>query len=119
MRALLQVKDIEEHNHRPEYSIIRGVLRGKGRPFRCWAGMVLLLVDYDGRVYPNSGCPDGWWLGDLREMDYDLRRVVSSSRGRTILKKVRECRACFLWCEAAPTLRHPEALYYKRLGGDI
>ncbi len=119
VRALKEVEAIETQDPKPEYRIIKGELTHQARTFRCWAGKVLVLVDYDGKVYPNSGCPSNWWLGDLRETGYSLKEVVTSERARTILKRVRTCRACLLWCEAAPTLRHPEALYYERLGGKV
>ena len=116
-RALKEVEAIENEDPRPEYKIIKEELSHQTRSFRCWAGKVLVLVDFDGRVYPNSGCPSEWWLGDLRASGYSLKDVLTSKRARTILKKVKTCRECLLWCEAAPTLKHPEALYYERLGG--
>lgn len=89
-------------------------LRGLPRDYRCWAGSVMMLVEEQGQVFPNGGCPSSWSLGNVREHNYDLGLVARSAGALRVLKKVQTCRRCRLACETLTTLRGPEALAAHR-----
>jgi len=96
------------------YSEIVRQLRGKPRDFRCWAGQVMLLIEENGDVFPNGGCPREWVFGNLKDYDYRLRDLLQSRQARLVRKQVKRCRACQLSCETLTTLKYPEALAARR-----
>jgi MoaA/NifB/PqqE/SkfB family radical SAM enzyme len=96
------------------YSEILRQLDQEPRDFRCWAGRIIFLIEENGEVYPNGGCPRRWVLGNLRDFDYRLDRLVATDQARQVLENARQCRACRLACETLTTLRHPEALAARR-----
>ena len=108
-----------EPEERLAFSEILDQLRRRPRDFRCWAGRVLLLVEEDGEVYPNGGCPRDWKLGNLRSFDFHLRRLMSSPQARDVMRKVSQCRTCRLACETLTTLKYPEALKARRKMGQV
>ena len=85
-------------------------LDGRSRDYRCWAGTVMMLIEEQGEVFPNGGCPSSWSLGNLRSHDYDIGSIVASPQAQAVLGDVRDCRRCRLACETLTTLRGPEAL---------
>ncbi|MFC1601513.1 radical SAM protein [Candidatus Sumerlaeota bacterium] len=85
------------------------LLEGRPRDFDCWAGRLMLLVEENADVFPNGGCPPDFKLGNLREFDFELERLLDSADARAVLKRVAACRACEIPCESMTTLRHAEA----------
>ena len=96
----MELKDIE----------VLEQLRGMRRDYRCWAGKALLLIDEQGGVYPNAGCPEDWRFGNVRQHDYNLVKLLRTKHAAQVFKQVKECRKCRLACEILTTLRGPEAL---------
>lgn len=100
----------EEPHKAMAYGEIIRQLHGDRRDFPCWAGKVMLLIEENGAVYPNGGCPSDWALGRLQDFDFDLSRLMASKQARDVGKNVAHCRQCELACETLTTLRYPEAL---------
>ncbi|NQU42655.1 radical SAM protein [bacterium] len=92
------------------WSEIMRQIEGQPRDFRCWAGHVLLLIEENGEVYPNGGCPREWRFGNLRGHRYDLEDLMQTEQATNVREEVRKCRSCQLACETLTTLRYPEAL---------
>ena len=98
------------------FLVILDELRKKPRDFRCWAGHVMILIEENGDVFPNGGCPSNYVLGNLRATDYSMRKLLNSEQAREVLRnRVWRCRSCRIPCEALTTLKYPEALqaYHK------
>jgi MoaA/NifB/PqqE/SkfB family radical SAM enzyme len=104
----------EEKSRQLEFGEILHQLEGRARDFRCWAGSVVILIEENGEVFPNGGCPRDWNFGNLRECDYRFSRLLSTDKARDVFRKVKHCRACRLACETLTTLKYPEALAAKR-----
>ncbi len=96
-------------------AIILDLLEGRGRQFDCWAGRLLVFVDADGAVYPNSSCPLRFRMGDVLEDGFDLARIFRSPLGKRVIAEARTCRECQVACETGTTLNLPEAWFaHKR-----
>ncbi|MBN1592064.1 MAG: radical SAM protein [Candidatus Coatesbacteria bacterium] len=95
-------------------AIILDLLEGKGRQFDCWAGRLIIFIDADGSVYPNSSCPAEIRMGNVLEDGFDLASILRSTRGKAALEDARKCRDCQVACETGTTLRIPEAWYAHR-----
>lgn len=85
-------------------------LQNRPRDFNCWAGRITLLIEENGDVYPNGGCPSGFRMGSLRAFDYSLSCLLESEHAQNVLAEARKCRICRLSCETMTTLQYPEAL---------
>lgn len=91
-------------------------LSGKERDYSCWAGKIMLLIEDDGKVYPNGGCNSDWFFGNVREHHYSLKSVLETKKAEDIFSRIKQCRACRFACETLTTLREPEALAgYRKL----
>ena len=95
-------------------AIILDLLEGRGRQFDCWAGRLLVFIDADGSVYPNSSCPARFRMGSVLEDSYDLADIFRSRAARQVIQKARSCRECQVACETGTTLRLSEAFYAHR-----
>jgi Fe-coproporphyrin III synthase len=80
------------------------------RDFDCWAGRTMFLIEENGRVFPNGGCPSDFALGNLRDFDYSFEALLAGDQARRVLAGTNKCRLCRLSCETMTTLQHPEAL---------
>lgn len=92
-------------------AIILDLLEGRGRQFDCWAGRLLVFVDADGTVYPNSSCPARFRMGNVLEDGFDLASIFRSPRGKRAIAEARTCRECQVACETGITLKQPEAWF--------
>jgi len=101
-------------NYNLKKAIILDLLEGKGRQFDCWAGRLIVFVDADGTVYPNSSCPARFRMGNVFEDGFDLERIFRSDLGKKVIERARTCRECQVACETGTTLRLPEAWYACR-----
>jgi len=102
-------------NYNLKRAIILDLLEGKGRQFDCWAGRLIVFVDADGTLYPNSSCPARFRMGNVFEDSFDLARIFRSDLGRKVIGAARTCHDCQVACETGTTLRLPEAWYaYRR-----
>ncbi len=86
------------------------MLEGRERDYDCWAGRTMFVLEDDGQLYPNGGCPKDFLLGNIKDFDFDLKKLLASPRARAVVKKAKSCRLCRLSCETMTTLRYPEAL---------
>lgn len=102
-------------NYNLKRAIILDLLEGNGRQFDCWAGRLLVFIDADGTVYPNSSCPARLRMGNIFEDGFDLGGIFRSGVGKKAIDQARTCRECQVACETGTTLRSPEAWYaHKR-----
>lgn len=94
-------------------------LLDRPRDFDCWAGRTMLLIEENGNVFPNGGCPSNYLLGNLRDHDYSFDSLLASEKARGVLAGTNACRLCRLSCETMTTLQHPEALAGYRKSREI
>jgi len=71
------------------------VLRGGKWPAPCPAARDVAVIEPDGRV---RGCELRGVLGDLRQCDYDLRRILESSAGQAERREVEASRCSCTHC---------------------
>lgn len=109
-KLMSHVRDLMRDDHSLQLREVLEMLEGKPRDFDCWAGRVIFVLEDDGELYPNGGCPKGYLLGNVKDFDYDLRRLLRSKQARAVIQQAKRCRLCRLSCETMTTLQHPEAL---------
>ncbi len=59
----------------------------------CYAGKLNLVVTETAEVYPCETFTEDFKLGDLREVDFDLKKILQSPRAREIVSSIGE--KCF------------------------
>ncbi|MCL5269143.1 MAG: radical SAM protein [bacterium] len=122
-RLLRDAREIARQDPGLQIAEAARLLETGRRDFRCWAGKLVLLIEENCDVFPNGGCPPDFRLGNLRECDFRLDRLLAAPRAREVLGAVGACRACQIPCEYLTTLCHAEALagYRKtrRLGAQL
>lgn len=79
---------------------IKNYLITNKTPYRCKSGEISCFIDSVGNVYPCSGF--NVVLGNLRENDYDLLRILFNINASRVNKKIGmgECPHCWTPCEA-------------------
>lgn len=99
-----------EHDDSLQTREIMDQLLDRPRDFNCWAGRIMMLVEENGDVFPNGGCPADFVMGNLRQHDYSFAQLLAAPEAKKVLTRTLPCRLCRLSCETMTTLRHPEAL---------
>lgn len=69
-------------------SMIYRTLVERRRQTPCYAGRLNLVLAEDGELFACEMLPQS--LGNLREHDYDVRRVLESPRAREIIESIRQ-----------------------------
>ena len=70
--------------------LIHRILRGKTRPTPCYAGRLNLVLTETGEVYPCEILGESF--GNVRDYDYDLRRIIRLERARRVTASIRDGR---------------------------
>jgi len=96
---------------------VRKTVREGRSGLRCLAGRTMVMLDPYGRVYPcemlpqlaPAGAPaaglEDWSLGNLRELDYDIGRVMAGERARKAAAWIERTRcSCSFECAAYNSL---------------
>ena len=109
-RFASDVREIMRHDPSLQLSETLNLLENKERDFDCWAGKLLFLIEENGDVFPNGGCPPHFKLGNLRDFDFSFEKMLSSNQAKDVLSQINRCRLCQIPCEYMTTLRHAEAL---------
>lgn len=75
-------------------SVTRYILENNRYFFPCVAGEKMITIDEEGKVKPCEMLEQmeiaPYIMGDLREMDYDVYRVLKSETGRAIRRRILE-----------------------------
>jgi MoaA/NifB/PqqE/SkfB family radical SAM enzyme len=86
-------------------------------PLKCCALSCSCFIDPYGNVYPCIVLDD--LVGNLRENNYELGRIVLSDRANALREKINKCKLCWTPCEANQTIlaniAKASALYLKSL----
>lgn len=72
------------------------MLKGEGLPFKCQAGNSIAVLEPDGGV---KLCELTETVGNVRDADYDFRKVLFSNKAGQVRTKIKDCactHACFL-----------------------
>lgn len=79
---------------------IKNYLSNNRSPFKCKSGKISCFVEPTGNVYPCTGY--NVILGNLRENDLDLSKILSNEKSILLYKKIRngKCPHCWTPCEA-------------------
>ena len=86
-----QLKDIKFVMNIFIYQVNK-VLTERKRLFPCGAGLFSLIISPELDVYPCPACPSDWCFGNLRDVDYNLDKLLESAKGKAIKEKVKACR---------------------------
>jgi len=86
-----------------EYTYIKNIKNYLSRnrsPFNCKSGKISCFIEPTGKVYPCTGF--NVVLGNLRENDFDLLKILSNEKSVLLNKKIRngKCPQCWTPCEA-------------------
>ncbi len=86
-----------------EYTYIKNIKNYLSRnksPFNCKSGRISCFIEPTGKVYPCTGF--NVVLGNLRENDFDLLKILSNEKSILLSKKIRngKCPQCWTPCEA-------------------
>ena len=81
-------------------SNVKGYLSDDKFPYVCKAGKVSCFIDPVGDVYPCTGY--NVVMGNLRENEYDLLRILSNENAASLYENIRKgkCPNCWTPCEA-------------------
>jgi MoaA/NifB/PqqE/SkfB family radical SAM enzyme len=71
-------------------------------PLKCCALSCSCFIDPYGNVYPCIVLDD--LVGNLRENNYELDRIVLSDRAAALREKIGKCKLCWTPCEANQTI---------------
>jgi MoaA/NifB/PqqE/SkfB family radical SAM enzyme len=79
---------------------VRRYLSNNRSPYRCKSGKISCFIEPTGNVYPCTGISAA--LGNLRENDYDLLKILSNETAISWNEKISEgkCPHCWTPCEA-------------------
>jgi len=79
---------------------IKSYLSSNRSPFKCLSGQISCFIDPIGNVYPCTGY--NVIVGNLRENDYDLSRILSNKTALFLNEKIKKgkCPHCWTPCEA-------------------
>ena len=74
------------------------------RAVPCLGGLIRYYLDAQGCVFPcvvYDAC-----MGDLREFDYDFKKIFNSAHTRTVREDIKNkrCENCYLTCELIPSM---------------
>ena len=100
-----------------EYVYLKNVrnylLSGKS-PYKCKSGRISCFIDPTGDVYPCTGI--NAVLGNLRDNNYDLSRILSNETASAWNEKISKgkCPHCWTPCEAYQNIL--SNLFIKRRG---
>jgi len=95
-RSLWKVRDlsrITEAFRKEYYKLVQEYLTDKKQPLPCFAGRASAQIYCDGTIWPCCVRADD--LGNLREYDYDFKKIWFSKKSETVRKSIsnKEC-AC-------------------------
>jgi MoaA/NifB/PqqE/SkfB family radical SAM enzyme len=71
-------------------------------PIPCAAGFSTVTIDPYGYVFPCENFQKSF--GNLREFDYNLKRILNSKDAEKIKGEVKNCKKCWQNCEAIPSI---------------
>lgn len=98
------------------YTLYASILRGQGLPFTCQAGGIIGVLDSSGDV---RLCELTEQIGNVREANYDFKKVWNSENAERVRKKIKSCsctHACFL---GASIRMNPFSLFKSSFLGRI
>ena len=79
---------------------VRNYLLNNKSPYKCKSGKISCFIDPVGNVYPCTAF--NVILGNIRENDYNLLKILSNSKAVSVNEKINEgnCPHCWTPCEA-------------------
>lgn len=86
------------------HELVPDFLRSRRTPLPCRSMAASIFVSPNGLVYPCIS--DQRPVGNLREHDYDLRRLLDTDRASELRREIEggSCAHCWTACEAFPTI---------------
>jgi MoaA/NifB/PqqE/SkfB family radical SAM enzyme len=72
------------------YDLAVRIVREQRQVIPCYAGISNLHLNYDGEVWPCCVLGYSKPLGNLRDSDYDVRRILRSDRAREVRKYIKD-----------------------------
>jgi len=98
------------------YALYTHVLERDNLPFKCMAGRLISVLEPNGDV---RLCELTDAVGNIRNTDYDIMKVLSSDRAKAMLKRIESC-ACTHACFLNPSITmNPYCLIDSYLKGSL
>lgn len=69
----------------------------------CGAGYFSCFITKDFSVYPCTHCPKEWIMGNLKDTNFNLEKVLDSEQAKKVRRKVDKCEHCINDMEFCPT----------------
>lgn len=92
--------------------MIEHLLEYNTMPIDCLAGRRLLIIDEEGKIFPCELLGEA--LGSLRDSNFSVARILSSSPARKILKQIREKKcACSYECAVQVSIAFNWRCWFK------
>ena len=98
---LKQMKRIDYADHFLLYGSAE-FLKGN-RILPCGAGYFSCFITKDFNVYPCTHCPKDWIMGNLKDADFNLEKILDSKQAKKVRRKVDKCEHCINDMEFCPT----------------
>lgn len=84
--------DLIKYNNLEIYSLVKKTVKGKKCITRCYAGIIDAVLYSNGDIFPCEMLP--YKIGNIRDFNYDFRKLWSSERAKNIRKKIQKSH-CF------------------------
>lgn len=90
------VTQLKEVNKTAHYYLLEGVskfIQGK-RLLLCGAGYFSIYINPVLDVFPCTHCTSDWLMGNLKDYNYSIEKLVNSSRAKLVRKLTSNCSKC-------------------------
>lgn len=109
--AIQQLEKVNEDLNISWLDYVIRFMETEQKPLRCGAGKFSCVITPDLRVFPCTHCPPSWEMGNLRESDYSLNRVLKSGKAKEVRKRVLQCQHCANEIEGPATMNYQIPLF--------
>ena len=78
----------------------KSIYEGKVPYFECYMGKMAIVIDPYGNVYPCNECLEYLHMGNLKDFNGDLDKLLYSKKALNVIKKIenKKCQPCSMLC---------------------
>jgi len=78
-------------------TIVKANQNPNQRVFKCFGGQKFLVIGRKGNVYPCELLDERFMMGNLKEFDYDIQRLIRSPQAQAVVQWVSEKHCACTW----------------------